>query len=81
MLDASGEPEVPSVERINIANGEKPPFPLSEYLQLFVAREKAQAETNEVFQQHGLDAIISPGAPHVALPHDLYTEYVKQETT
>lgn len=74
MLDASGEPEVPSVRRINIASGDKPPFSLPEYLELFVAREEAQTKTREVFQQHTLDAIISPGAPHVALPHDLYTE-------
>jgi hypothetical protein len=74
MLLASGEPEVTSVKRLNMANGERPQFPLSEYLELFVNREELQTKTQEVYQKHGLDAIISPGAPYVAVPHDKYTE-------
>jgi hypothetical protein len=81
MLDATGEPEVLSVQRVGVANGERPPFSLPEYLQLFVARQEAQTKTQEVFLKHKLDAIISPGAPHVALPHDLYKEYVPLHNT
>jgi len=75
MLDATGEPEVLSVQRVGVANGERPPYSLLEYLQLFVTRQDAQTKTQEVFLEHNLDAIISPGAPHVAPKHDLYKEY------
>jgi Asp-tRNA(Asn)/Glu-tRNA(Gln) amidotransferase A subunit family amidase len=63
------------VKRVGLVEGEHHPVSLDEYLQLFVARQEAQAKTQGVFLEHKLDAIISPGAPHVAVPHDTYTEY------
>lgn len=43
MLDATGEPFVMSVERVNLVPDSKPAT-LQDYLQLFIDREAAQTE-------------------------------------
>lgn len=73
MLDATGEPYVTSVQLVSLATGGKEAT-LQEYLQLFVDRENAQTQVRDLFLEHNLTALLSPGAPHVALPHDLYKE-------
>jgi hypothetical protein len=73
MLDATGEPFVTSVERTGLF-----PCPematLEEYLQLFVNRGVALTQIQDVFLDKGITALLSPGAPHVALPHDMYRQ-------
>jgi hypothetical protein len=49
---------------------------LEEYLQLIVNRDMAQTQMKDLFFEKGITALLSPGAPHVALPHDMYQQYV-----
>jgi hypothetical protein len=74
MLDATGEPDVVSVQRLRIATADVHAMSMEDYLQLFVDRESAQTQIRELFLKNNITALLAPGAPHVALPHDLYKE-------
>ncbi|PIA96170.1 Acetamidase [Cercospora beticola] len=67
-LKESGEPQVESVKRVNLAG--IPSATLEDYFELNAARSRIQRTYQNLWQANKLDAILMPGASTTATPHD-----------
>ncbi|PVH96081.1 amidase [Periconia macrospinosa] len=74
MIKASGEPLVNSVQMTGLVKDEyvEPPT-VQDYFAMFDRRDAAIQQYQDLFQEHELDALLMPGAPHTAPPFDIWS--------
>ncbi|KAJ5380751.1 amidase signature enzyme [Penicillium cataractarum] len=70
----AGEPLIPSLTAaIEAGFGyEKKTMTLEDLVQMNVEKEELIENWNEVFERDSFDVLLTPGAPHQAVPHDTY---------
>ncbi|KAI5304959.1 hypothetical protein KEM56_005611, partial [Ascosphaera pollenicola] len=71
LLKESGEPQVPSVVMTKLLD--ESPKDMADFVRLSGARAGFREYMHKLFVSNKLDCLLSPGAPHTAVPHDTWT--------
>ncbi len=70
-IQAGQEPVIPSIlKTMSVLNQKPEGYTAEDIFDLNVAKAEYKAVWNNVFVDNQLDAIVCPGAPHTAVPHD-----------